>query len=268
MTVVIPTRNSARTLDVCLSSVRSQTYGTIEVVVVDNRSTDETQQIALAHGARFIPKNSERSAARNEGAKRAKGEYVAFIDSDMELESMVVQECVRVARGGYDAIIIPEVSMGTGFWAQCRSLEKLCYIGDDDIEAPRFFSRDAFLREGGYDERIVGGEDWDLAARIQHSGEVVGRIEPHITHHEGRIELDGLIRKKYYYGLSVPVYHRKGSVGWQLLPLRPAFMRQWRKLIANPRHAVGLAVLKGIEFIAGGMGYLVGAFSGNQYGST
>jgi hypothetical protein len=146
-------------------------------------------------------------------------------------------------------------------------LEKLCYVGDDDIEAPRFFARDVFLREGGYDERIVGGEDWDLSRRTRQSGWRVGRIKSHAIHHEGRIDLGGLIRKKYYYGLGIPLYRRQGGGGWQLLPIRPAFFRHKRKLAADPSHAVGLIVLKGIEFVAGGMGYLVGLFPGHNKGT-
>jgi len=66
-------------------------------------------------------KGPERSAQRNFGAAQATGQYVVFIDSDMELAPGVVEACVvKATEANAAGIIIPEESFGIGFWAQCK----------------------------------------------------------------------------------------------------------------------------------------------------
>jgi len=257
VSVIVPTRDSARTLGACLESVRKQTWPDVEVIVVDARSTDATPDIARAHG-RLLTLDSERSTARNAGAREARGAFVLFIDSDMVLDPRVVEDCVRLARAGSDAVVVPEVGVGEGFWSACRALEKACYVGDDDIEAARFTRRDLFLRVGGYDETLqVAGDDWDLHQRLVAAGARVARCPSVIRHDEGRLRLGHTARKKFYYGTTLRAYRRRhpAKARRQLRVLRPAFLRNWRLLARSPGRAAGLLVLKTVEFAAGGMGY-------------
>ena len=85
VTVVIPTYNRADYIAETIESVLSQTYRNIEVIVIDDGSTDGTAQVV----APFIPRvsyvqqeNAERGASRNHGLRLARGKYVAFLDSD------------------------------------------------------------------------------------------------------------------------------------------------------------------------------------------
>ena len=257
VSVVVPTRNSARTLRACLESVRKQSWPDVELIVVDALSTDETPSIAREHG-RLLPLDSERSTARNAGAREARGAFLLFIDSDMALDPGVVEDCVRLAREGNDAVIVPEVGVGEGYWAACRALEKACYVGDDDIEAARFTRRDLFLRIGGYDETLqVAGDDWDLHQRLVAAGARVARCPSVIRHDEGRLKLVQTARKKFYYGTTLRAYRRRhaAKAKRQLRVIRPAFLRNWRLLARRPLHAGGLVVLKSAEFLAGGLGY-------------
>ena len=96
VSVVIPTYNSQRTIGICLKSVREQTYSSIEVIVMDKNSSDRTSKIAESYGAKIFKLNSERTEAKNFGVKKALGEYVCFIDSDMELTPNVIEECVNL----------------------------------------------------------------------------------------------------------------------------------------------------------------------------
>ena len=78
---VVPSRNSARTISACVMSLRHQAYDNVEIVVVDNDSTDDTAARALAAGAdRVIIAGPERCAQRNRGALESTGEFVVFID--------------------------------------------------------------------------------------------------------------------------------------------------------------------------------------------
>src|SRR5690242_3852216 len=114
---VVPTRNSARTLDACLGSLRAQTHPDVEVVVVDNASTDGTPEIARRYADRFENWGPERSAQRNRGTAVSTGDVVVFIDSDMVLEPHVASAIRDRFAAGPDlgALVIPERSFGEGF---------------------------------------------------------------------------------------------------------------------------------------------------------
>jgi glycosyltransferase involved in cell wall biosynthesis len=263
VSVIVPTKNSEATLEACLRSIKKQTYADIEMRVVDSFSADKTQKIAENHGARIVAVNAKRSKARNIGVEKAKGEVILFVDSDMELDSTVVEECVKKVREGYHAVIVPEVSVGQGFWARCKALEKLCYIGDEMIEAARFFRKDIFDAVGGYDLELEAGEDWDLDQRVRRAGYRIGRIYAFVRHNEGWLSLREAILKKHYYGKTIERYRMKHpeEAKQQLKLIRPAFVRNWRKLFRDPIHALGMLFMKFCEFVAGGTGYLKSRFS-------
>jgi arabinofuranan 3-O-arabinosyltransferase len=154
---------------------------------------------------------------------------------------------------GAGAVVIPEESFGEGFWARCKGLERSCYVGDAKIEAARFFTRDLFEQLGGYDEELVGGEDWDLHERARRAGAMIGRTTSFIRHDEGRLELRALLAKKFRYGKTLGRYARKhpGLARSQLQPVRPAFLRHRRRLLHDPTAAVGMVVMKLAEAGAG-----------------
>ena len=79
VSVIVPTCNSAKTLELCLKSIKTQTYPNIEIIIVDKNSADNTRKIAEKYGKVFI-KGPERSAQRNFGASQAAGEYLVFLD--------------------------------------------------------------------------------------------------------------------------------------------------------------------------------------------
>lgn len=250
VSIIVPTKNSAATVRQCLESVRNQTERSIEVLVVDNGSDDSTLAIAQEFADLVITHGHERSEQRNFGALQAKGEYLLFIDSDMVLESDVVTECLSGARlSGVEAVIIPELTVGEGFWVKCRALERSCYVGDDRVEAARFYSRGAFMSVGGYDERLVGGEDWDLSQRVAR-GASLGRTNARILHDERRLNLRRHLAKKAYYAGSYRHYWRKHGVSSLAMAntiARPAFLRNWRRLIRHPALTAGMVSLKGLE---------------------
>jgi glycosyltransferase involved in cell wall biosynthesis len=256
VSIVVPTFNSERFLERCLASVKGQSYQCVEVVVVDNYSADRTREIAEGWGARVVLCRAGRSRARNVGAGLGKGKFVLFVDSDMELESSVIDECIKKVGGGYGGVIIPEFSVGESFWAKCKCLEKLCYIGDDSIEAARFFNKNIFRTIGGYDPRLDAGEDWDLNHRIIEAGYKIGRINAFITHHEGRLSLQETMLKKHYYGRTIKYYRTKHpqEAKQQLTLIRHAFIKYWKELAKDPIHAFGMFFMKACEFLSGWLG--------------
>ena len=262
VSVVVTTRNSVAHLEPLLASVAGQTYPDVELLVVDNSSSDGTGALAKRYADRVLVAGPERSAQRNRGVEAASGEYVLILDSDMVLEPGVVAACVEAASDGdVAAVIIPEVSVGEGFWAACKALERSCYIGDDTIEAARFFRRAVYLEHGGYDESLTGPEDWDLPARMRRAGVPIGRAKrAAIVHDEGRLQLRELLRKKLYYGKSLDSYMRRHpALAVRQVPfLRGAFLRHRRRLARQPVLAAGMMVMKSAEVVAGGLGLLAG----------
>lgn len=261
VSVIIPTKNSERTLERCLASTKNQNYPNIEIIIVDNYSTDKTEKIAQKYGEVYV-KGAERSTQRNFGAEKAKGELLLFIDSDMELTSGVIAACVQeIIEKDKDikGIIIPEVSIGEGFWAKCKALERSCYVGDETIEAARFFDKKAFFEFKGYDESLTGVEDWDLSQRLKKKYKI-SRIKSFIRHNEGRPSLLKLARKKYYYAQGLPAYLKKhpGSITREqsIYFLRPAFCRNWKKLIRHLILFFGMIVMLATEMIAAGAGFI------------
>jgi arabinofuranan 3-O-arabinosyltransferase len=184
-----------------------------------------------------------------------------FVDSDMILDRAVVAECVEAAATGADSVVIPEESFGEGFWARCKALERSCYVGDAMIEAARFFTREIFERLGGFDETLVGGEDWDLHERAGRAGARVSRTVACIRHDEGRLELRGLMAKKFRYGKTLGRYRRKHPVlaRSQFRVVRPAFVRHRRRLLRSPLITSGIVVMKTAEAAAGIAGLVAAA---------
>ena len=272
VTAIVPTRNSAAHLRDCLLSIRGQTHREIELIVVDNNSTDATVAIARKLADEVLNIGPERSAQRNAGAHVAHGRHLFFIDSDMILESNVVAECVaRVASGESEAVIVPEISFGKGFWARCKAFERSFYTGDDTIEAARFFLAVPFVEIGGFDETMPAGpEDWDLHERFRSRNPSIARTEAYIHHDEGELRLRELMQKKFYYGKGMPDYVRKHPerARSQLRVIRPAFASQWRELAASPTIAAGMLAMRVCEFGAGAAGFVAGALAHARAGRS
>lgn len=261
VSVIVTTRNNHDTLEACLVSIKRQTYTPLELVVVDNDSTDDTKDIAMRYTKQVYTKGPERSAQRNYAVTKAKGAYVLIIDSDMELGENVVRSCIDAVTGTVtQAVIIPEESFGEGFWAQCKRLERSFYVGQDSIEAARFFERDIFDQVGGYSQEMTGGEDWDLSRRIA-SVTVIGRCDQFIRHNEGRLYFGKTARKMYYYAQHAAEYFAKNPTTSALTdqsgPLQryKLFFSSPGKLFRNPLLGIGMLMLKTTEYVSGGLGY-------------
>lgn len=263
VSVVVTTRNNHKTLDACLASIMSQTYQPIELIVVDNNSTDGTRAIAQFYTEKVYNCGPERCAQRNFAVEKASGEFVSIIDSDMELSPHVIQDCVDVMhyRPNTRGIIIPEESFGEGFWAQCKRLERSFYSGNDAIEAARFFTRKTYLTVGGYDESLVSGEDWDLSTRVRTLGKIE-RISSFIRHNEGKLKLGTSLRKKFYYAQKAKAFLRKQTAASRMQSGAGPFARyrlflsRPKKLLRNPFVGVGMLIMKTFEFGFGGLGYI------------
>ena len=252
VSIIIPTKNSARTLSACLDSIKNQTYKSMEIIVVDNNSTDNTKEIAKKYTDKVFNHGSERSAQRNFGAKQAKGKYLLIHDSDIYFNPDSVTEYVKLAeQENCDAVILPERSIGRGYWTKVKALERSFYIGNDFIEAVRFFSKDIYNKIGGYDENLTGPEDWDLTIRLRECGCKIGRAKIFVEHDEGEIDLFGSSKKKKYYAKDVYGMYAKKHPEYFKKQMSFFVRFQIKKLIVNfiehPLLTVSMFFMKGLE---------------------
>lgn len=266
VSVIVTTKNEETVIRRLIESVKKQTYKHIEIILVDNNSTDKTVDIAKKMGVKVYNFGPERSAQRNFGAKKAKGEYFLFLDADMVLTKDVVKACVDAVQQDKKtgAVTILEKSVARNFWEKVKAFERSFYNleGDEITDAARFFRREVFEKVGGYDEKITGPEDWDLTDRIKKLGFRVDVVRSLIYHHERIPSLFVLIKKKFYYGLKSHRYISKQRVSVfspkTVYLLRPVFYKNYKRLAANPLLTLGMILMLTLEQIAGFAGFILG----------
>ncbi len=263
VSVIIPTFNSEKSLALCLESLRKQSWKNIEVIVVDDNSTDNTLEIALKYNCKIIRNGKKgRAEAKNEGIEHSTGQYLFFIDSDMELGSNTISECIKLANQGSSVggIVIPERSVGQSFWVEVRDFERTFY-SHSIIESARFFPTLLVKEAGGFEEGVVFFEESTLPFKIESSGYVFLRTEPSIYHHEEDFSLGAWLRKKLYYGQTMPQYEDKygdySRLQTSIMFRLGLFLRDWRRFRSKPRLAFGLLVLKSLEYIAAATGKVI-----------
>lgn len=210
ISVIITTKNEEANIQKCIESINEQIYslGKIEIILVDNNSTDKTVAIANRYTDKVYNHSPERSAQRNYGVKQAVGKYILYLDADMVLSPEVIAQCVeKCEQKGCIALYIPERVIGKGFWVKVRDFERSFYDATC-IDCVRFVRRDKFLEIGGFDEDLTGPEDWDFDRRIREIGRV-DIIKSPIYHSELSMTLKNYINKKLYYAKSFKRYCQK-----------------------------------------------------------
>lgn len=263
VSIIIPAYNSEKFIEKCLQSVKRQTYKNIEVIVVDNNSTDRTKKIAKKYADKVLNKGPERAAQVNCGAENAKGEYLYRVDSDFVLEPKVVEQCIeKCEKENLNGIAVHNTSAeGLGFWAEVRKFERNTYLNDDLIVAVRFFTKKAWKKIGGFDETLYGPEDYDFHNRFVEAGFKYGRIEAIERHLGEPRSLKDIWRKHYFYGKQMVKYFRKHPrlATRQFNPVRKSYLRHLKLLISRPLILVGLIVYTLTKFTAGGLGFIAGS---------
>jgi glycosyltransferase involved in cell wall biosynthesis len=134
VSIVIPTYNRADLLRQALDSALRQTYQNIQIIVVDDGSTDDTAAtVAAYNGVTFISqKNAGPSAARNNGSKHAQGEYIAFLDSDDLWMPQYLESCLR-------GFISPDIGFVFANWQGI--------FEDNSLNYPDYFQKRGVLNQ-------------------------------------------------------------------------------------------------------------------------
>jgi glycosyltransferase involved in cell wall biosynthesis len=260
VSVIIPTKNSSKTLAQCLDSIKNQVYENTEIIVVDNHSTDNTLDIAKRYTDKVYTSSPERSSQINYGVKKSSGKYIYRVDSDFVLERQIISDAVNLAESNnYAAILIHNTSDPTvSFWAKVRKFERDMYDSDDLNVAVRFVRKDAFLSVGGFDPDLIYGEDYDFHNRLVKKYRI-GRIKAKEIHLGEYKSLEEIAKVNYYYGKTAAIFLKKNSTRGlrQVSPLRTVYLRHYKDFFRHPDLAAGFLVYQVVRYSTGGIGLLI-----------
>lgn len=211
VSVVIPAKNEEKHLPRCLASLARQTYprDKVEIIVVDNGSTDRTREIAEGFGARVLRDDASNvSGLRNRGAAISTGEVLAFVDADCEAAPDWIERGLAYWGDGHVAGwgAPPEPPEG-GTWVQktwylVRKKEKPVQDVDWLETMNLFVRRSDFEAVGGFNESLVTCEDVDFSYRLRAQGRIVADARIRVIHHGEAATVKDFCRKELWRGRS------------------------------------------------------------------
>lgn len=225
VSVIIPMYNSAATIARAIESVLAQTAGEVEIVCVDDGSTDRSAAIAHGYGERvrvLTQSNRGPSAARNAGARASSGELILFLDADDLLRPAMLARCAGELRANHDCVLaytnaeivddcgrVLRASMVSGARAYPPAMEELLAQIWPIVPSTAVIRRSAFDAAGGFDETLRSCEDiffWLLAreqGRFIYIAEVLAaktedRLFPKVLERDaGARQFARLVRERY-----------------------------------------------------------------------
>lgn len=205
--VIIPTYNRAEQVCEAIDNVFQQTYKRIELIVVDDGSTDNTPQRLREYGKRIsvvTQSNAGPAVARNRGLAVARGEIIAFQDSDdLWKPTKLEQQIAMLERAGKDVpCCICNASFGVVKGTELTSFkiadiepvhEQGLWMNPSEVLATRFLlfnqvvaiRRQAIEKAGGFDESLKYLEDYDLPLRLAAEGPWAFIQKPLVTYRMG-----------------------------------------------------------------------------------
>jgi GT2 family glycosyltransferase len=195
VSVVMVNWNGAEHLTIALPSLRGQSYDALEIIVVDNGSVDSSEEVASANQVRWLALGENRglAGACNEGASRAGGEYLVFLNNDMRFPPNFVESLVAIIEKGKDVFAVDALQLNWDGTEQVHLATRLHrlplarqLLGQGLIPGLQFVQepashltevmqasaasmvvrRSMFEQLGGFDPRLpVGWEDTDICWR-------------------------------------------------------------------------------------------------------
>jgi len=223
ISVVTPTYNRKEALARAIQSVLAQSYGGWELIVVDDASQDDPEDVVKSFAdPRIIyvrhSQNRGGGAARNTGIAKAQGKYVAFLDSDDEWFPEKLARDVAAFADGQVALVYcgkelvdPDGNLllrRIPDWQGdvYRKLLAHDFIGSCSRVAVR---KDVLDATGGFDESLPSGQDWDMWVRAARMGTVAGVAECLVRRHLGHPQISGSLKRIYQGHRMVVEKHLK-----------------------------------------------------------
>ncbi len=208
--IVIPVYNGEPTLPDTLNSVMQFNSEAVEVIIVDDGSTDNTVKIAQDAGAKVISLKENRgpAAARNHGANEAQHDIIVFTDSDVLVSKSLLQQLdSHFKQSGADCVqgVFSSVCPFANFCSQYKNLYNRFVLStlpdwiDTTYTSLTAVKKYAFDRSGGFDDKIRGAsvEDRTLGRNLINSGYKIWLARDIEVLHNKQLTLWGFIRNQF-----------------------------------------------------------------------
>lgn len=170
VSVIIPAFNSSGTIRRCLETVFSQTLKDVEVIVVDDGSTDETDRVLDDYRDRLTvirEPHAGAAAARNRGTKVATAPFLFFCDADLELDPRILEKMVNVAAKRPDVSFVYCAFRWGGKIFGMRPYQPPWLVRQNYISTMSLIRREDFP---GFDPSLQRFQDWDLWLTMMERG--------------------------------------------------------------------------------------------------
>ena len=180
LSIIVPAHNEEALIRETLRALDAAARATgvpFELIVVDDSSTDRTAAIAAAQGARIVGTDVRQiAAARNAGARAARGDRLVFVDADTIVPASALRAAIeQMDAGAVGGGAAPVFDAGTPAWARRTIHVTVWFMRTMGWAAGCFLfaRRDAFERAGGFDERYFASEEIHLSRAMKRLGRFV-----------------------------------------------------------------------------------------------
>jgi glycosyltransferase involved in cell wall biosynthesis len=225
--VIIPALNEEKHIDVCLDSIFAADSERlrIEIIVVDNGSHDRTIDICRQKGVKVYEQpDCNVSSLRNIGANKSNGKILAFMDADctvaknwLQAASIYIDKADIVCFGAPP--LIPEnASWVQKSWFQIRKPEQKDKETDWLETMNMFVRRENFFSVGGFNEKLVTCEDYDISMRLGLLGKIWSDPRIIAVHHGEAATLNGFFRKERWRGKGNLLGVLQHGFSWREMP--------------------------------------------------
>jgi len=179
VSIIIPCYNSEKYIDKCIESIINQSYKYIEIVVVDDGSTDDSIEILKKYSnvKVYSQVNSGACAARNYGLKKCRGHYVKFLDSDdyLNSDSILLQvkfaqslQEMQIAYGYKEVLFNNKISTNKEVLNSANQFTQL--INKNIVTTLPLHKKKVLVEIGAFDEQLEFRQEWDLHLKLAKNG--------------------------------------------------------------------------------------------------
>lgn len=220
ISVIIPVYQGEDTIQDCLNSVLGQTFSDLEVIVVNDGSTDRTGGILRGFGHRIKvidQENHGRNAARNRGWREARGEYLIFVDADLKLRRDALEKMHHTLQDH------PRASYVYSSFRYGWKLFRLWPFSAERLKKMPYIMTSSLIRANdfpGFDESVKRLQDWDVWLTMLENGRV-GKFIPEVL----------ITAKHQKHGLSQWFPRWFHRVPWHLIGWTPSVIKKYREAV-------------------------------------